>query len=868
MVLYYHFNNQSDYGENDTRVYDFSNGHLFNGTIYGGMSFNSTGGFMSDGAYEFNNTPNSHINISSNKTFSPYANNNITTFSVLVKLHKDETGEGSTARQYIFAKIATSNFEYRMQRSNFTDGYRISFSIFNLVGSASDDLFLVTNYSMETWYHLVVVLNGTTAIGYVNGALVGTKNLTKPDGFGNASLKIGQASSSQPLNGSVDEFIVWNRTLSASEIFNLYKNYGGCTNFFDGMTISGDTALCPLNYTTSSSGNHILMSSNNVNLDCQGAIISSNYTNATAGVGIHGNGKNNITIQNCIFVNMTTGIWVNGNINSLFTNNTFYVTNQSPLYVRAGINDTITNNTIIGATGNGFGAIHLYTSTNSSFIYNNVINNSGVFYGIYIDGASSFNTIYKNFIFNTSSYSIYQSAGTSLGSTKNSNISNNILKYTWGNSTHGLIIGTNVLNISVIGNEVYYSNWNGIDFASSNSTYLNNYIEGDGHHGFDGYSGAGDNLAEGGFNTFTGNVINNSYYTGFYIRTNKQDSISMNSIINSGNHIGDSAGIAIEGNYSTNFNHVVSSNTISGSMYCIYSGATNITWFNNTLSNCSIADVYVSGFFNDLKIIDNSNFSKNYYSSPSPIFKAINGRLNISITPSVDSESYNFTGGSGGQISLIGFNSLIAYSNRTLYPNTKFILLTNGSSLFLNNFNLTEGVSRQYSPLWFSSSTSTEKHIASNLTDTINATVVINVTSCDIDAIKYTSNSGDYVMTYTDSDWTCLDNQLILSNIIIESTINLKNGNVFIIFKLSLHEPLDLERIIITNFAGSPEIFSFVALILVGVACAYFGMSGRIALVMFGIFTVIMMLYLSWLYVLVIIIAAIAVFYSVKNTVT
>lgn len=60
------------------------------------------------------------------------------------------------------------------------------------------------------------------------------------------------------------------------------------------------------------------------------------------------------------------------------------------------------------------------------------------------------------------------------------------------------------------------------------------------------------------------------------------------------------------------------------------------------------------------------------------------------------------------------------------------------------NINLTS----KYPPLWFSQSTLTEKHIASNLTNAINATVVVNPSSswgsnCEnINQVKYTTNSG------------------------------------------------------------------------------------------------------------------------------
>lgn len=78
-------------------------------------------------------------------------------------------------------------------------------------------------------------------------------------------------------------------------------------------------------------------------------------------------------------------------------------------------------------------------------------------------------------------------------------------------------------------------------------------------------------------------------------------------------------------------------------------------------------------------------------------------------------------------------NVLAYYSNNSLVcsnlPNCdgtfNFLLYPLNYTFILNNFNLTEGTSRQFSPLWFSSSSSTQKTISSNLSQSINATVVV-----------------------------------------------------------------------------------------------------------------------------------------------
>jgi len=71
MVLYYHFNNQSSVGENATYVYDWSNAHANNGTTFGDPVYNQTGGFLGDGAFNFNGT--NYIRTPSNLSRNPFS---------------------------------------------------------------------------------------------------------------------------------------------------------------------------------------------------------------------------------------------------------------------------------------------------------------------------------------------------------------------------------------------------------------------------------------------------------------------------------------------------------------------------------------------------------------------------------------------------------------------------------------------------------------------------------------------------------------------------------------------------------------------------------------------------------------------------
>ena len=91
------------------------------------------------------------------------------------------------------------------------------------------------NYGTELpagkWTHVAVTLSGGTATLYINGAAVaGSSNMTlTPVSLGSTGNNwIGRSQFGDPdLSGSVDEFQIWNRALSAAEIQSLTASAGG-----------------------------------------------------------------------------------------------------------------------------------------------------------------------------------------------------------------------------------------------------------------------------------------------------------------------------------------------------------------------------------------------------------------------------------------------------------------------------------------------------------------------------------------------------------------------------------------------------------------------------------------------------------------
>lgn len=115
-------------------------------------------------------------------------------------------------------------------------------------GSSSDDVVYETdtdtdlvivcdgsNYAANVWYHFVIVRNGANISCYKNGAYVDSQIL--PINAENLTYsRIGAGYSTTGLmNGTLDEFRIYNRSLSASEARDLY-NYG-----FPGAVVNGSS---------------------------------------------------------------------------------------------------------------------------------------------------------------------------------------------------------------------------------------------------------------------------------------------------------------------------------------------------------------------------------------------------------------------------------------------------------------------------------------------------------------------------------------------------------------------------------------------------------------------------------------------------
>jgi len=239
----------------------------------------------------------------------------------------------------------------------------------------------------NTWHHIVVVWNSNdTGAIYVDGSTISGGSVVCITGGTSKLLISGQPATSYYIDGRIDEFAIWGRTLSVTEIGNLWA--GGLGNFKYGITAPEVKILFPvnntvynesvnqLNYTVGTSeycwysadkggsnssfvvaGNNFSISTipqwNNFTVYCNdtGGNIGLNdtifFVNKSVGTSLIYPTNNLLTTNSSILFNYNNTV-----LNTNLTNSTFYLwwdngtLLDSRFYTLSG-NQTINNKTII-----------------------------------------------------------------------------------------------------------------------------------------------------------------------------------------------------------------------------------------------------------------------------------------------------------------------------------------------------------------------------------------------------------------------------------------------------------------------------------------------------------------------------------------
>lgn len=222
LILYMHLDNSSDYGETDTKVFDFSkNGN--NGTA-SGVDFSSTAMFGKSALVSTADTISSgdidDIDGLSEMTISLWLNPvSLTTQDMIIS-------KGDFVDQNSFA-LRTQNAASDEIYFFIADGLSDTGS--NYI-STSD-----LNLANDVWYHLVVVYDGSLTASNrlkvykngdsVSGSITGTIATSMTSGS-TSNLKIGKGdySSYDSFNGYIDDVRIYKKAFTSDQILAVYNS--------------------------------------------------------------------------------------------------------------------------------------------------------------------------------------------------------------------------------------------------------------------------------------------------------------------------------------------------------------------------------------------------------------------------------------------------------------------------------------------------------------------------------------------------------------------------------------------------------------------------------------------------------------------
>ena len=223
LIVLYHFNNESEFLEGNSfelnNTYDFSvdvnservGEARFNGSFIGDATINFTDTFLGTGTLELTaeQPPGSHIFVGTLPVTGWSA------FSYSAWIHAD----------------ATKN-NHRILSTTFSGGDDIRLFISttpNLVFALDDTSVSQVTFPFvdkENWHYAVGTYDGTTIRLYLDGVEVGTPTTDTFNFAGtNGNTFVGKRDFGlgSLYNGTIDETSIWNRSLGAAEVLNLYK---------------------------------------------------------------------------------------------------------------------------------------------------------------------------------------------------------------------------------------------------------------------------------------------------------------------------------------------------------------------------------------------------------------------------------------------------------------------------------------------------------------------------------------------------------------------------------------------------------------------------------------------------------------------
>jgi len=220
LVLMMNFDNISALGESNTKVVDLS-GNKNNGTVYNSVptiSGKYNGAYNFDGTGDYISATDTSLDLSSNFTVECWFKPSVidTTYGLLSKDAKPSTSHAYTLE---------FGLEVRYEGG-------INFIRF-IIGSTTTWWWYcvdsTTTVSLNNWYHVIAVFDGTTMKLCINGVeeAAEVKDISRYSDSGQP-FRIGRHDDVNGLggptyfNGVIDELRIWDRGLSSDEVYQQY----------------------------------------------------------------------------------------------------------------------------------------------------------------------------------------------------------------------------------------------------------------------------------------------------------------------------------------------------------------------------------------------------------------------------------------------------------------------------------------------------------------------------------------------------------------------------------------------------------------------------------------------------------------------
>jgi len=200
---------------------DFS-GFGNTGTITGATwTTGKSGNALSfDGVDDYVNCGNGDsVNISNNITLAAWVNldtlpGTSTQYTIIAKRHEDESNTWNSYQLVFY--------------TNSSGVFGIHFTIW--ISETAQDLRVETSITTGVWTHIVGVYDGNQMDLYRDGSNIGTLSsvIGDIDTYSSVEVWVGAWYQSAPsgfLDGKIDEVLIYNKALSATEVTNLYNSY-------------------------------------------------------------------------------------------------------------------------------------------------------------------------------------------------------------------------------------------------------------------------------------------------------------------------------------------------------------------------------------------------------------------------------------------------------------------------------------------------------------------------------------------------------------------------------------------------------------------------------------------------------------------